>query len=72
MIYLQEALDAKSAMDFGLVTKITSGDKELKTHCDKVLSSSSEVSFVLFSPFFERVTLDASRIKHEILLEEQF
>lgn len=57
LLYLDEALDAKTAMDLGLVTKIVSGDKELKTQCDKILSSSNEVSFL---PFFERLAFYAA------------
>lgn len=43
MIYLDEALDANSAVNFGLVSKIISSDKELKNHCENIVNLSIEV-----------------------------
>lgn len=46
MIYLDETLDANSAVNYGLVTKIMSGDKELNHQCENIVNLSSEVSSV--------------------------
>lgn len=60
MFYLNETLNAETALANGLITKIIAGDfdEELMSYCAKVSCFSSQVSAP--SPMFERLVANTS------------